>query len=452
MPTDNATLRKSLRLWPGVVLAVVLVIARYVLLPLTSEVEISSFPLPAIFLGIGLLCSVAIVLWWLFFSRAPWSERLGAIVLMIAAVFAIRPLVHESLIGGMMGNWLYVYSTPLLSLALVVGAVAGRRLTTGARRATLAAAILLAAASFTLIRTAGVQGVGAQLHWRWTPTPEQLLLAQAKDEPLDSARGKPPSTAPTDTPAASAKKPSEPSAPKTLDKPSTSTSSARRARRSPEGCRRSQGRTGRSAGCRDASCGACNERAGSRASRMAGLPRTRTRQHHPRRADQDRLVGLAARRDVAAGDRTWLVVLRRRRRLSLHAGAARRGRSRCLLQGLYGRAGLATPRSSPVLGVERWRRPARDAGDRQRSRLFVWRHRNPQRARRPELERSYGRATRRPTPRSRPRSGVSPALPWCSTTSSSWPLPAGSPPTTPLRANRAGSVRLAAPATAHRTS
>ncbi len=214
MPTDNATLRKPLRLWPGVVLATVLVIARYVLVPITSEVE-SSFPLPVIFLGTGLLCSVAIVLWWLFFSRAPWAERLGAIVLMIAAVFAIRPLVHESLIGGMMGYWLYVYSTPLLSVALVVGAVAGRRLTAGARRAAMAAAILLAAASFTLIRTAGVQGAGAQLHWRWTPTPEQLLLAQAKDEP----KPVPPSTAPAESPVAPAEKPKEPSAPATADRP-----------------------------------------------------------------------------------------------------------------------------------------------------------------------------------------------------------------------------------------
>jgi outer membrane protein assembly factor BamB len=214
MPTDNATHRKPLRLWPGVALAIVLVIARYILVPVTGQIEISSFPLPVIFLGVGLLCSVGIVLWWLFFSRAPWSERLGAIVLMIVAVFAIRPLVDESLIGGMMGAWLYVYSTPVLTLALVVGAVAGRRLAAGARRATLAAAILLAAASFTLIRTAGVQGVGAQLHWRWTPTPEQLLLAQADDKPLDSSKNEPPSlppsTAPPEAPVSPKEKTTEP--------------------------------------------------------------------------------------------------------------------------------------------------------------------------------------------------------------------------------------------------
>ena len=370
-------------------------------------------------MGVGLLSAVAIVLWWLFFSRAPWSERLGAIILMVAAVFAIRPLVHESLIGGMMGNWLYVYSIPILSLALVVGAVAARRLAAGARRVTMAAAILLAAASFTLIRTAGVQGVGAQLHWRWTPTPEQRLLAQAKDEPLDSARGKPPSTASTDTPAASAEKPSEPSAPKTADKPSA-----------PEGCSRSQGRTGRSAGCRRQLRDAMSERGVARVEwpGFRGPGRDSIIRGVQIRTDWSASPPVEMwRRPIGPGWSSFAVA----RRLSLHAGAARRGRDRRLLQGVYGRAGVATPRSGPVLGVERRRRPARDAGHRQRSRLHVRRHRNPQRARRPER---CGRVVAQRGDRHggrRSRAGASPARRWWSTTSSSWPRPAGSPPTTP---------------------
>ena len=44
-----------------------------------------------------------ILLWWLFFSRAPWSERLGVTVLMIVALFATSRLVHESIAGGAMG-------------------------------------------------------------------------------------------------------------------------------------------------------------------------------------------------------------------------------------------------------------------------------------------------------------------------------------------------------------
>ena len=36
----------------------------------------------------------------------------------------------------------------------------------------------------TLVRTGGITGDGeSDLHWRWTPTPEERLLAQASDEP-----------------------------------------------------------------------------------------------------------------------------------------------------------------------------------------------------------------------------------------------------------------------------
>ena len=44
-----------------------------------------------------------IVVWWLFFSRAPWLERVGAIVLMVVAVLATRTVVHESIAGAGQG-------------------------------------------------------------------------------------------------------------------------------------------------------------------------------------------------------------------------------------------------------------------------------------------------------------------------------------------------------------
>ncbi|HYN02681.1 MAG TPA: hypothetical protein VE359_09565, partial [Vicinamibacteria bacterium] len=97
--TDEPTLQKPLRLWPGVVAAVLLVLVR-IGLPIVS-------PENTIFGVLGaLLAAVVILAWWLFFSRAPWSERLGAVVLMIAALAATSLVVHESIRGGMMGNML----------------------------------------------------------------------------------------------------------------------------------------------------------------------------------------------------------------------------------------------------------------------------------------------------------------------------------------------------------
>ena len=77
---------------------------------------------------IGLLASaggaVLILAWWLFFSRAPWPERLGALVLMPLAVVATSLFVHPSVSNGVMGRMLYFYAVPAASLALVAGAVA----------------------------------------------------------------------------------------------------------------------------------------------------------------------------------------------------------------------------------------------------------------------------------------------------------------------------------------
>jgi len=106
----------------------------------------------------------------------------GAIVLMVVALIATRRLVHPSIAGGMMGMLLFVYALPVLSFALVAGAVAGRHLSPGLRRATMVGAILLACGVFTLIRTAGIIGAGSEFHWRWTPTPEERLLVQAATE------------------------------------------------------------------------------------------------------------------------------------------------------------------------------------------------------------------------------------------------------------------------------
>ena len=66
-----------------------------------------------------------------------------------------------------------------------------------------------------------------------------------------------------------------------------------------------------------------NPCAGTQASRVARVSRTRSRRHRSRRADRDGLVQVAAGRVVAPADRTRLVVVRGRRGCPLHAGTAR---------------------------------------------------------------------------------------------------------------------------------
>jgi outer membrane protein assembly factor BamB len=180
-------------------------------------VALGKFVVPAVapdFMVYGVLAqlagAVAIFGWWLFFSRAPWSERLGATGLMAVALFATSRLVHVSIRTGAMGMLFPVLAVPVLGLAFVVWAVASRRLGDRARRATMAATVLLACAPWTLVKTGGFSAhLGNDFMWRWAQTPEDRLLAGARDEPVPPA---PPSaSAPTRPPAAPPGAPTTPS-------------------------------------------------------------------------------------------------------------------------------------------------------------------------------------------------------------------------------------------------
>ena len=180
MSTHEIAPPKPLRLWPGVALAVLLVLVRF---------GAPLFPDGAM---IGLLGSVAggalILLWWLLFSRAPWVERIGAVVLMVVAVFATYFVVHESIRGGMMGYMLpIIVGVPWMAVALVAWAAATGRLAAGPRRVALVATVLFVCGAFTIIRTEGVLGGVPQITWRWTPTAEERLLAKADSDPAPPA-------------------------------------------------------------------------------------------------------------------------------------------------------------------------------------------------------------------------------------------------------------------------
>jgi outer membrane protein assembly factor BamB len=126
---------------------------------------------------------VVILVWWLFFSRAPWPDRIGAVVLMVLAIVATYRVADVSIATGMMGGLLIMYGISALPSALVAGAVAGARLSDAGRRAAIAMAILLACAVFAMLRTDGITGIGSQFAFRWTPTAEEKLLARANDDP-----------------------------------------------------------------------------------------------------------------------------------------------------------------------------------------------------------------------------------------------------------------------------
>ncbi|HZI19544.1 MAG TPA: PQQ-binding-like beta-propeller repeat protein [Pyrinomonadaceae bacterium] len=175
--SDRAPIRKPLRLWPGL-LFVTLQLLGWFVVPLVAP--------GALIFGLlaGVIGGLGIVVWWAFFSRAPRAERWGIVALLVAAMVAARPLLHESIAGGMMGMMFPIYGLVFVSMALAAGAAVGRRLSDGRRRAVLAAAVLIACGAFTLLRTGGITGdADSDFAWRWSQTPEQRLLARAGDEP-----------------------------------------------------------------------------------------------------------------------------------------------------------------------------------------------------------------------------------------------------------------------------
>ena len=170
--------RKPLRLWPGVLVVILQWLIRFVLPAVVPG---------ALVIGVfgGLIAGVAVVVWWAFLSRAPWPERLGAVVLMISALVGTQYILHESIATAGMGMLFFIYAVPVLSLAFVAWAVVTRRFTGRLRWVTMALTILIACGVWALVRTGGItNNLDSDFAWRWAKTPEERLLAEAGDEPL----------------------------------------------------------------------------------------------------------------------------------------------------------------------------------------------------------------------------------------------------------------------------
>lgn len=176
MTIDRESPHKPLRLWPGLVAAALLVPS--LLVPLAVE-GTGVFGL----LG-GAIGVAGALLWWLILSRVPWSERVAAVLVMAGVLAVVWRFVHPSIANGFMRQMPLVFGTPFLALGLIVWAAAFRpRFSGAARFVSMAACVALAGSVLTLVRTGGITGEAeSDLHWRWTPTPEERLLAEEPRE------------------------------------------------------------------------------------------------------------------------------------------------------------------------------------------------------------------------------------------------------------------------------
>src|SRR5688572_17201631 len=157
MPNSNSSIAtKPLRLWPGIVGAVLLVLFRSILPAVAPGAEIFGMSMALLGTLGGLIFSLLILVWWFFFSRVSWTDRLISLVVIAVAMVVTRPLTDISIQNGFM-NRMFYFSVPLtISLALVLWAIASRRLSQGSRRVAMVVAILAGGAIWTAVRTDGV--------------------------------------------------------------------------------------------------------------------------------------------------------------------------------------------------------------------------------------------------------------------------------------------------------
>ena len=159
---------RPLRLWPGIIAIVLLLLSRFAVKAVVPGLQGFMWAIEGTF-----VCTGAIVLWWVFFSRARWLDRIGAIVLIAAGLGSAWSFKHDS----MGPAWMFAYAVPFVLLAFVAAAFAGRNLPNSRRRLLMTAAILLSSLGWSLVRMEGIDGDHkATFAWRWSPTSEQLLL------------------------------------------------------------------------------------------------------------------------------------------------------------------------------------------------------------------------------------------------------------------------------------
>jgi outer membrane protein assembly factor BamB len=154
--------RKPLRLWPGVVIVVLQLLLAYIPRQFSAGSMAMFYGMMGSLLGGTLL----VWIWWLFFSRARWFDRLGGVALMIAGYVTAVALSHPSARMAIL-----IPGVPWLCAAFVASLFAGRRWVT-------VAAVIVASLGWTLVRTDGVTGnFETDFSWRWSATAEERFLA-----------------------------------------------------------------------------------------------------------------------------------------------------------------------------------------------------------------------------------------------------------------------------------
>lgn len=176
---QSTSVLQPLRIWPAVVFLLGMAIARFV----PGMVEDAPITLLMVAVIGPVILGGLIWLWWLTFSRASMKERLvgffGALLIAGGCIYSL----DETMIGpGIM-----MVAVPFGTAAFGIGAVLLSRWLSFGRTIIVLLLTLCGFGYATLLRNEGMWGNFAlDLHWRWEPTAEELMLADRSDAPPTS--------------------------------------------------------------------------------------------------------------------------------------------------------------------------------------------------------------------------------------------------------------------------
>ena len=166
---------RPLRVWLPVVLLVPFW-AGYSVMRWTDWGAAQGFKGFVIVLGASLGATLIDAIWWLVFSRARPFERLLVLGTGLTAGIASVLLSPKSLVPFIM-----LPGLPLVLTTWTLGQLIVRALPPQVRCGALMAVLCLSWAMFPLLRGEGTEGDGQLVvRWRWSPTPEQVYLAEGQ--------------------------------------------------------------------------------------------------------------------------------------------------------------------------------------------------------------------------------------------------------------------------------
>lgn len=146
------------------------------------QVILQSLEMPFFFRFLSSMAGPALLLlvftvWWWRHRAASLFERFVGYVLILGGAFAAAPLTHPSI--GIAQT--LMLGVPVLITVWMVWILWAQRAGISRRWIGSLTLVLLAWGSFALIRIEGVDGdLHANFHWRWSPTAEELFLADTQ--------------------------------------------------------------------------------------------------------------------------------------------------------------------------------------------------------------------------------------------------------------------------------